>query len=199
MKEAGGSSKLVPLHTAGESVFYRRSDGSLVPATVLGPGAQCETVQIEYKRNERLVRHPAALIANLSRPIPTIPDSPDWDSAPSRSPSPPPRTRPTERSAKRRPRHSAPPSVRPVQIQPEITNFFSAAPVQKQTEITNFFGPNVDHPMHVGRHTTAQSAEIHSFGAHLSTWLTVGAYRALCARCARAVRKVGCSPPPGVR
>ena len=59
----------VPMYTAGESVFYRRSDGSLVPATVLGPGAQSETVQIEYKRNERLVRHPAALIANLSRPI----------------------------------------------------------------------------------------------------------------------------------
>ena len=57
----------VPMYTAGESVFYRRSDGSLVPATVLGPGAQSETVQIEYKRNERLVRHPAALIANLSR------------------------------------------------------------------------------------------------------------------------------------
>ena len=69
----------VPMYTAGESVFYRRSDGSLVPATVLGPGAQSETVQIEYKRNERLVRHPAALIANLSRPIPTIPDSPEWD------------------------------------------------------------------------------------------------------------------------
>ena len=51
-----------------------------------------------------------------------------------------------ERSAKRRPRHSAPPSVRPVQIQPEITNFFSAAPVQKQTEITNFFGPNASLP-----------------------------------------------------
>mmetsp|Transcript_78277 Transcript_78277/g.130647 ORF Transcript_78277/g.130647 Transcript_78277/m.130647 type:complete len:248 (-) Transcript_78277:103-846(-) len=134
------------MYTAGESVFYRRSDGSLVPATVLGPGAQSETVQIEYKRNERLVRHPAALIANLSRPIPTIPDSPEWDSAPSRSPSPPPRTRPMERSAKRRPRHSAPPSVRPVQIQPEITNFFSAAPVQKQTEITNFFGPNASLP-----------------------------------------------------
>ena len=59
----------VPMYTAGESVFYRRSEGSLVPATVLGPGAQSETVQIEYKRNERLVRHPAALIANLSRPI----------------------------------------------------------------------------------------------------------------------------------
>ena len=28
--------------------------------------------------------------------------------------------------------------------------------------------------MHVGRHTTAQSAEIHSFGVHLSMWLTVG-------------------------
>ena len=40
----------VPMYTAGESVFYRRSDGSLVPATVLGPGAQSETVQIEYKR-----------------------------------------------------------------------------------------------------------------------------------------------------
>ena len=38
-------------------------------ATVLGPGAQSETVQIEYKRNERLVKHPAALIANLSHPI----------------------------------------------------------------------------------------------------------------------------------
>ena len=113
----------VPMYTAGESVFYWRSDGSLVPATVLGPGAQSETVQIEYKRNERLVRHPAALIANLSRPIPTIPDSPEWDSAPSRSPSPPPRTRPMERSAKRRPRHSAPPSVRPVQIQPEMLRF----------------------------------------------------------------------------
>ena len=58
----------VPMYTAGESVFYRRSDGSLVPATVLGPGAQSETVQIEYKRNERLVRHPAALIANLFFP-----------------------------------------------------------------------------------------------------------------------------------
>ena len=32
----------VPMYTAGESVFYRRSDGSLVPATVLGPGAQSE-------------------------------------------------------------------------------------------------------------------------------------------------------------
>ena len=32
--------------------------------------------------------------------------------------------------------------------------------------------------MHVGRHTTAQSAEIHSFGVHLSTWLTVGKERA---------------------
>ena len=32
--------------------------------------------------------------------------------------------------------------------------------------------------MHVGRHTTAQSAEIHSFGVHLSTWLTVGMERA---------------------
>ena len=51
-----------------------------------------------------------------------------------------------ERSGKRRARHSAPPSVRPVQIQPEITNFFSAAPVQKQTEITNFFGPNASLP-----------------------------------------------------
>ena len=61
--------------TAGESVFYRRSDGSLVPAIVLGPGAQSETMQIEYKHNEHLVKHPAALIANL------IPDSPDWDSA----------------------------------------------------------------------------------------------------------------------
>ena len=28
---------------------------------------------------------------------------------------------------------------------------------------------------------------------------STGAYRALCTRCARAVRKVGCSPPPGVR
>ena len=37
-------------------------------------------MQIEYKGNKRLVKHPAALIANLSRPIPTIPDSPDWDS-----------------------------------------------------------------------------------------------------------------------
>ena len=27
--------------------------------------------------------------------------------------------------------------------------------------------------MHIGRHTTAQSTEIHSFGVHLSTWLTV--------------------------
>ena len=73
----------VPMYTAGESVFYRRSDGSLVPATVLGPGAQSETVQIEYKSNELLVKHPAALIANLSHLIPVIPDSPDWDSAPS--------------------------------------------------------------------------------------------------------------------
>ena len=32
--------------------------------------------------------------------------------------------------------------------------------------------------MHVGRHTTAQSAEIHSLGVHLSTWLTVGKERA---------------------
>ena len=31
--------------------------------------------------------------------------------------------------------------------------------------------------MHVGRHTTAQSAEIHSFGVHLSTWFTVGKER----------------------
>ena len=81
----------VPLYTAGESVFYRRSDGSLVPATVLGLGAQSETVQIEYKRNAGLVNHPAALIANLLRPIPVIPNSPDWDSAPpSWSPSSPP-------------------------------------------------------------------------------------------------------------
>ena len=36
----------VPMHTAGEAVFYRRSDGTLVPATVLGPGAQSETVQV---------------------------------------------------------------------------------------------------------------------------------------------------------
>ena len=28
---------------------------------------------------------------------------------------------------------------------------------------------------------------------------TRGAYRALCTRCASAVRKVGCSPPPGVQ
>ena len=28
---------------------------------------------------------------------------------------------------------------------------------------------------------------------------SMGAYRALCACCARSVRKVGCSPPPGVR
>ena len=28
---------------------------------------------------------------------------------------------------------------------------------------------------------------------------SMGAYRALCARCARAVRKVGRSPPPGVQ
>ena len=39
----------VPMYTAGESVIYLRSDGSLVPATVLGPGAQSETVQIEYR------------------------------------------------------------------------------------------------------------------------------------------------------
>ena len=32
--------------------------------------------------------------------------------------------------------------------------------------------------MHVGRHTTAQSAENHSFGVHVSTWLTVGKERA---------------------
>ena len=31
--------------------------------------------------------------------------------------------------------------------------------------------------MHVGRHTTAQSAEIHSFGVQLSMWLTVGKER----------------------
>ena len=36
--------------------------------------------------------------------------------------------------------------------------------------------------MHVGRHTTAQSAEIHSFGVHLSTWLTVGKQRARMSR-----------------
>ena len=36
--------------------------------------------------------------------------------------------------------------------------------------------------MHVGRHTTAQSAEIHSFGVHLSTWLTVGKERARMSR-----------------
>ena len=36
----------------------------------------------------------------------------------------------------------------------------------------------LDHSMHVGRHTTAQSAEIHSFGVHLSMWLTVGKERA---------------------
>ena len=38
-------------------------------------------------------------------------------------------------------------------------------------------------------------------GVHgaLPSPLPSGAYRALCARCARAVRKVGCSPPPGVR
>ena len=37
--------------------------------------------------------------------------------------------------------------------------------------------------MHVGRHTTAQSAEIHTFGVHLSTWLTVGKERARMSRC----------------
>ena len=67
----------VPMYTAGESVFYPRSAGSLVPATVLGPGAQC--------RLSTNTMHPAALIANLSRPIPGILNSPDWDSAPSRS------------------------------------------------------------------------------------------------------------------
>ena len=49
----------VPMYTAGESVFYRQSDGPLVPAIVLGPGAQSETVRIEYKHNEHLVKHPA--------------------------------------------------------------------------------------------------------------------------------------------
>ena len=44
--------------------------------------------------------------------------------------------------------------------------------------------------MHVGRHTTAQSAEIHSFGVHLSTWLTVGKERA---------RGVGTGLPTAVR
>ena len=32
--------------------------------------------------------------------------------------------------------------------------------------------------MHVGRHTTSQSVEIHSFGVHLSMWLAVGKERA---------------------
>ena len=32
--------------------------------------------------------------------------------------------------------------------------------------------------MHLGRHTTAQSAAIQSFGVHLSMWLTVGKERA---------------------
>ena len=31
--------------------------------------------------------------------------------------------------------------------------------------------------MHVGRHTTAQSAEIQFFGVHLSVWLSVGKER----------------------
>ena len=53
--------------------------------------------------------------------------------------------------------------------------------------------------MHVGRHTTAQSAEIHSFGVHLSTWLTVGKERTRMSRrnapenFFSAVR--GCPPP----
>ena len=38
-----------------------------------------------------------------------------------------------------------------------------------------------------------------SFFVHLWPALEQGAYCALCTRCARAVRKVGCSPPPGVR
>ena len=59
----------VPMYTAGEVLFYRRSDGTLVPATVLGPGAQSETVQIENKRNELLVKHPAASILPTS-PVP---------------------------------------------------------------------------------------------------------------------------------
>ena len=54
----------VLMYTVGEVVFYRQSDGTLVPATMLGPGARSETVQIEYKCNERLAKHPAASIAN---------------------------------------------------------------------------------------------------------------------------------------
>ena len=89
----------VSMYTAREVVCDWRSDGTLVPATVLGPGAQFETVHIEYKRNEHLVKHPAASIAHLSHPIPVVPDSPEWGSSSTRSPSRPPRTRPVEPSA----------------------------------------------------------------------------------------------------
>ena len=46
------------MYTAREAFFVPQSDDTLVPATVLGPGAQSETVQIEYKRNKCLVKHP---------------------------------------------------------------------------------------------------------------------------------------------
>ena len=39
----------IPMYTADEVVFYRGSDDTLVAATVLGPRAQSDTVQIEYK------------------------------------------------------------------------------------------------------------------------------------------------------
>ena len=91
----------VPMYTAGEVVFCRRSDGTLVLAAVLGPGAHSETVQIVYKRNERLMKHPAASLANLFSPIPVIPDSPEWGSSSTPSLSPPPRTRPVERCGER--------------------------------------------------------------------------------------------------
>ena len=113
-----------------------------------GPGAQSETVQIEYKRNERLVKHPAASVVNLSRPIPVMPDFLEWSSSSTRSPSPPPRTRPVERSAERSAAHSTPPGV---QKQTEISSFFAA---QKETEHANFFGPSAGK----GTHPLAQRA-----------------------------------------
>ena len=75
-----------PMYTAGEVVFYRRSDGTLVPATMLGPGAQSETVQIEYNRKEHMVKHPAAAVAKFSHPIPVMPNSPELGSSSSQSP-----------------------------------------------------------------------------------------------------------------
>ena len=38
----------IPMFTASEVAFYRCSDDTRVAATILGPGAQSDTVQIEY-------------------------------------------------------------------------------------------------------------------------------------------------------